>query len=210
MNRLERELKTSGFSTCNFGHRSMIDPMEQSGERLYEKVKNCGADTVCFVTHSMGALVVRAMYLYLSEGESFPLVERMVLIAPPNQGAANASRHISHKGLLWLLGPNIERMKTGPDSYAAQLPVPKEVEIGVIAGIKGDGKGYNRRIEGENDGMLTPENASLGVEKEMLLVKKPHTALVLDRDVARITVRFLKEGSFSANGLLNDGSYLGR
>jgi hypothetical protein len=196
MNKLEKDIAAAGFETCNYGYRSVVDPIEKTGSELYNELKNSETDTVCFVTHSMGALVVRAASGNRKAGEPFPVVYRIVMIALPNKGAEAADFYASMRFFRWLLGPNLERMQTGPESFASNLPIPDDAEISIIAGIKGNGKGYNRRIAGEDDGRLKPESALLGLEREMATVCDGHSRLPRNDSVIEMTLSFLIKGTF--------------
>ena len=196
MRKLEKNIAAAGFETCNYGYRSVVNPIEETGRELYNDLKNAGFDTVCFVTHSMGALVVRSMLGNRKTGEPFPVVYRIVMIAPPNKGAEAANLYASRGFFRWLLGPNLERMQTGPESFAGNLPIPDDAEIGIIAGIKGNGKGYNHRIKGEDDGRLKPESALLGIEKDTVIVCDGHSRLPGNARVIEMTIDFLKIGTF--------------
>lgn len=196
MNRCKKETLASGYPTFNFSYRSMVEPLDKVGKRLYDEVKSCNADTVSFITHSMGALVVRTMYRFIDGEEDFPVIFRIVMVAPPNHGAESADRYAHKKFFRCLLGPNLALMTTDSLSFANKLPVPEGAEIGIIAGIKGDGKGFNRKLSGDNDGLLTPQNAKLNIAKEMIVVEGQHTALILSPEIAKLAVSFLENGYY--------------
>lgn len=196
LSKIEKYLKAENFLTENYGYRSMSVDLDVLGKQLHQTIKQSNVKTVSFVTHSMGALVVRSMLPYAMQDEDFPAIHRIVMIAPPNRGAQIADFYSSLKFLKPLLGPNVEHMKTGEGSYAAGLPVPANSEIGIIAGIRGGKHGYNIFIKGDNDGLLTPEKTRLGVEKDFVVLKGEHNLLTQKETVCQMVVGFLKFGEF--------------
>ena len=83
---LEYRLKTAGFRVVSFGYPSTSEPIEELIERLAAEVTRC-CDTrrqsVHFVTHSMGGVLVRS-YLDQESGEHRG---RVVMLSPPSRGS---------------------------------------------------------------------------------------------------------------------------
>jgi hypothetical protein len=187
MRSIEKHLERNGIAAVNFGYRSVTRELTEGGDSLYARIQRDTLDTVSFVTHSMGALVVRSIIEKIEADTAFPVVHRMVMVAPSNRGAELADLFARGKVLRYLLGPNL----------AHRLPVPpRRYEIGVIAGIKGDLKGYNPFIEGDNDGYLTPSSARLGTEKETYYLNAGHSRIIHNKKVLRLIVKFLQSGTF--------------
>ena len=88
---------------------------------------------VHFVTHSLGALVLRA----LSERNAVPAGGRAVLLAPPNSGSEVADRlrelAVLDPSLDRWLGPLAGQLGTRKSDLAVRLP-PPAIPFGVIAG----------------------------------------------------------------------------
>ena len=60
---LVSRLENAGFRVVNFGYPSRSEPIEALVERLDSEVGQCcnsEAETVHFVTHSMGGVLVRS------------------------------------------------------------------------------------------------------------------------------------------------------
>jgi uncharacterized alpha/beta hydrolase family protein len=201
MHKINKTLKKDHFVTKNFAYHSMTDDLEWIGLDLYKDVKNCGFDTVSFVTHSMGALAVRSMLKYALNDSLFPVIYRIVMITPPNNGATVAEFYFNHKGILRILGPNIEHMRTDSNSYARKLPVPIESEVGIIIGIRKHGK-HDKRFTGENDGVLTPEQTKLGIEKDTITVRNHHIRVPKTQFVRQQVIAFLRYGEFEKDQLI--------
>jgi triacylglycerol lipase len=196
MKKIDKSIRNENYITENYSYKSITDDLDTLGKYLYYKIKVSKYDTVSFVTHSMGALVVRSMVQYAIKDSHFPVIYRIVMIAPPNGGAEIADFYASFQILKKLLGPNVEHMKTDSASYATKLPIPYNSEIGIIAGVRGGSYGYNIFIKGDNDGLLTPERTKLSKEKDFIIVKGEHNFLTQKKHVCQLVVEFLKFGLF--------------
>lgn len=196
MHKIDKHLQKQSFVTKNYGYKSSIE-LDSLGKQLYQKIKISKTDTVSFVTFSMGALVFRSMLQYSVEDKDFPKILRIVMIAPPNGGANVANFYASNALFRFLLGPNIQHMKTDAASYANSLPKPYNIEVGIIAGVRKKEQGYNRFIEGDNDGVVALEHTKLGIEKDFVMVKGRHNRLIRKKKVSTLVSSFLKTGLFN-------------
>ncbi len=196
MKKLERSVRKENYVVENYSYKSIVEDLDIIGKELYQQIKTCGYDTVSFVTHSMGALVVRSMLQYSIKDTIFPVIYRIVMIAPPNAGAEIADLYSSHDIMRKIFDPNLEHMTTDSGSYANKLPIPEDSEIGIIAGSRGKSYGYNLFIKGDNDGYLTPAKTKLGVEKDFIIVKGEHIFLTQKKKVCKLTTGFLRNGYF--------------
>jgi len=78
--------------------------LDNLGRDLFKKIQKENIDTISFVTHSMGALVVRSMYQYMNASVHFPFIYRIVMLAPPNRGSKLVD-YFSGSTLEIFLGP---------------------------------------------------------------------------------------------------------
>lgn len=165
----------------------------EAAEYLHSVIENLeGIEQIDFVTHSMGGLVVRA---YLAK-HSDPRIRRMVMIAPPNQGAEMADllkRNWAYRGLFGPAGRQLS--KTG---LIPNLPTP-EFEFAVIAGARGTPTGWNMLIPGDDDGTVTVDSTKLPGAADFATTKSLHTFLIVEPAVVDMTRRFLDEGRFLAD-----------
>lgn len=136
MNKIYKDVKKEGFFVENYAYPGLYVELDTIGKNLYLDIMDDGVDSVSFVTHSMGGLVVRAMLKYSGTDKNFPKIYRIVMIAPPNRGADIADFFKTTDGIKVLLGPNVEKMETDSTSYANQLPIPCNTEIGIIIGVR--------------------------------------------------------------------------
>ncbi|HQB21346.1 MAG TPA: hypothetical protein PLW23_03090 [Bacteroidales bacterium] len=196
MNRIKRDLKKSGFIVENYDYPALYVDLDSLGKKLYLDVLEENYDSVSFVTHSMGGLVVRNMVKYSAANLNFPKIYRIVMIAPPNQGADIADFFKKNKCNRKILGPNVEKMRTDSMSYANKLPVPVNTEIGIIIGESKCKAGYNWFIGKKNDGLLIPERVYLGNEKDVATFNKSHLGVVKRKKPRKAVVKFMKFGEF--------------
>ncbi len=197
MVRIKKELLKRGYTVENYGYRSVRNDLEILGKRLHREIAALPEDSVSFITHSMGALVVRSMCRHLDSSDRFPFIHRFIMIAPPNRGAEIADYLSSSKAISVLLGPNLGKMRTDSGSYANSLPLPKCEKTGTIVGIGKKGFWFDRRVSRLSDGYLTPGRALLGIETDIAFVNESHNLISMRSRVVELVVRFFEHGSFA-------------
>ena len=192
---IERALNENHIDCEAFSYPSLKIDIDSVGRLLYEKIKLDGVDSVSFVTHSMGALVVRSMYNHV-ETENAPFFPyRFVMIAPPNQGSPVADFFTQFKFATHIGGPNLYNLTTDKTDGAPKYPIPS-CEIGLISAGLRDDIGYNIFMEGNNDGLVVTEHMKLGTEKDVVYIKDTHAGLLINEKAIKCTVNFLKYGRF--------------
>jgi len=195
MEKIRESIQKEGFSTEIYVYKSLIDDVDSVSRNLIQTIQKEKFDTVSFVTHSMGALVVRSMYEKLDSLSGFPFVHRIVMIAPPNNGSPIADFFSQFKFVKYIIGPNINNLTTNKISGASKYPIPT-CEVGLIAGSFGGKRGFNMFINSDNDGVLIPENTKMGIEKDVVFVKSWHVGLLFNKKVIRYVNNFIQLGKF--------------
>lgn len=198
MGQIYKGLTHEGYTAENYTYPSFKENLDSVGMDLYRKVKADNFDTVSFVTHSMGALVVRSMYQYLDSTVCFPFIYRFVMLAPPNKGARYAD-FFAKSPLKGVLGPNVNLMRTDSDSYALKLPLPT-CQVGLIIGTRGSKHGFNPFLDDDNDGTVTVKNAVLGVEQDIVMIRSMHRLMPCKKKAVNLVIRFMRLGEFSDLG----------
>ena len=158
-------LRRQGFAARAFGYATRRHSLAQHGERLEEFLAGWlkgQVPTLGILTHSMGGLVARA-YLARAGAAAQSQRQRVVMLAPPNQGAALAASMRGFRPFHWLYGAAAEELQ--PERAATLGSPPGSAELLILAGGKHDSEvGYTRRIAGNNDGRVgVAETALPGV-----------------------------------------------
>ena len=153
-----------------------------------------GTETVSFVTHSMGGLVVRHLLARDGEWKRRIEVHRIVLIAPPNRGSAIARLLEDIPAYRLIYGEAGQQLTPAEVSRAPGLEHP----FAIIAGGKGDGRGFNPLLPGDDDGTVRVAETRLEGAADFLVVPEIHALISNHRETIRATVDFLKHGRFDA------------
>lgn len=192
---LAKHLHDEGFSVIEFGYSTTSGGVAEHAATLARVVDGqTEAEKIHFVGHSLGNLVVRH---YLADhAESLdPRIGRMVMLAPPNQGAAVAKTWAKNPAIANTLGPVLKELGPGFDDLAPKLGTPSE--FAVIAGGLANDHGFNPVLEGDDDGTVRVEETALDGAKESLVVPSLHSLIVYRDDVYDATTNFLRHGAFT-------------
>lgn len=196
MEGVHKAIEEEGYSCENYTYMSLVKDVDLVGQLLFNKIQADDIDTISFVTHSMGALVVRSLYEHMDSLTCFPFIHRIVMIAPPNNGSPVADFLVQFSFINSIIGPNINNLTTNPVTGAGKYPIPT-CEVGLIAGTYGGDKGLNVFFTGENDGVLSPQQTKMGIEKDVVFVKSWHIGLLFNEKVMKLVVNFLENGNFT-------------
>lgn len=191
-----------GYTSICMNYASTREGVEQHAqalERVIDHLKD--AEELNFVCHSLGNIVLRH---YLADEArrpptKRPPLKRIVMLGPPNNGALIA-RRLQGTGVFGLIaGRSGEALGRGWDNLVGHLATPA-CEFGIIAGGKGDEKGNNPLLPGDDDLVVTVEETRLAGATDFMIVPKRHTSLLKDESVREATLRFLRQGCFQADG----------
>lgn len=185
-------LRQDGFVVVPFEYPSTRVSLEQSADYLRSVISSLDSvSTIDFVVHSMGGLVVRSLLGVCSDDR----LHSMVMLGTPNAGAELADMLKNNAVFSLIYGPAGQQLVSGGQSTISQLPVPN-FPFGIIAGGKGDEKGFNPLLPGDDDGTVTVASARLAGAVDFLRVPRIHAFLMSDSTVIQATRRFLQEGRF--------------
>lgn len=190
---IENDLLRNGYRVINFGYDSRKDSIQTVADDLDRTLRTevpNDAGVVHFVTHSLGALVVR---YYLSERKMKNL-GRFVMIAPPNQGSVWGKTLVKNiPAVKFLLGITGEELQYSLKYRPAQ---PPPCEFGIISGGTGTSRGLNPLIPGDNDATVAVEETKLEGMKDHIVIPGQHTMLLFQKRVVDNVVSFLGTGKF--------------
>jgi hypothetical protein len=177
---LARALEAEGYEVLNFGYSSYCCSIAEIGERLRaELTATIGPQhtRVHFVGHSLGNILIRYV---LTRDTLPPRVGRVVMLAPPNQGAHAANTFSPFVG--WLLRP-VSELRADSTSTVRRLPRVQNVPIGVIAA--------------RDDRTVKIPETHLPEEAAHLVVGGGHSFIMSRRDVREQVLVFLRTGAFA-------------
>lgn len=193
MKRLEKAFARQGYQTFNWDYNSRNHTVEQNAAMLDSIVTARGYDqkVMHFVTHSMGALVVR----YYLDHYPPPRQGRFVMIAPPNQGSILATELQDFLPFRWIYKKNVDQLVMGDSAFAPNLGTP-QCDFGIIAGGTGGKYGFTWYLPGDDDSVLSVEQTRLHGASDFVLVNHVHATIMREDDTIRNALHFIEYGSF--------------
>lgn len=194
---LEQE---GGYTVFNVSYPSSRAAIAEHAKDLANIVDFLeGVEEINFVAHSMGNIVLRH---YLND-QTDPAsgrkpdqrIKRIVMLAPPNHGAALARRLGDHTWFQLVTGtPGCELGKEW-EHLEKQLATP-ECEFGILAGGKGTNQGRNPLLTGDDDLVVTVDETKLPGARDFAVLPVGHTFMMDDSQTQEYTLRFLQHGYF--------------
>jgi hypothetical protein len=158
-----------------------------------DEIRKTSPSRIHFVTHSLGALLVR--HYFSLQPPSPP--GRTVMLGPPNNGSELADILKTVRAYRLLVGPAGQQLGTGAHELPRALG-PARFEVGVIAGDRSPF--YSRRLPRPNDGKVTVESTRLAGMTDFVVVHHAHTWLPWSKEVIRQVLAFLEKGRFAKVG----------
>lgn len=197
MNKMQRALVEAGYTTANIDYPSRDYSIEELAQiavadGLHACQANGDIERVHFVTHSLGGILLRQ---YLNTGD-IPLLGRVVMLGPPNQGSTAVDELGEVPGFDWLNGPAGRQLGKGDDSVPLALG-PADFELGIIAGNRSIDPITSSVLNNPDDGRVSVEDTKLEGMDDFVVVEHSHAFMMRMRRPIELTIRFLKNGSFS-------------
>ncbi len=201
MTRLADRLTSVGYTVYNwdypsrkFGILQLVDALE-----AYALVVGRSTGRVDFVTHSMGGLLARGA---LARG-TLSNAGRLVMLAPPNQGSAVASKAREYEWARGFFGRALTELSRDTDqSIVSELGAPP-CPFGIVAGTRSfhplqPASYYSSltRPAGSHDGTVQVEETTLPGMADFITVNANHTFIVDHDEAIRQTLYFLEHGRF--------------
>ncbi len=198
MNGMKEALVNAGYKTVNLDYPSRTKTIERiAAEEFVEAVNICeqaGAAQIHFVTHSLGGIILRQA-LTKKKPEN---LGRVVMLSPPNQGSAIATKLKNWGPYSWMNGPAGQALAAGTDSLPSRLG-PVDYPVGVITGNRHAlfDAWFASIIPGEDDGKVSVQEARVDGMADFLVLPKSHPFIMNADKVMAQTIHFLRYGRFS-------------
>ena len=192
MSSLEKTLKKNGYHVINLNYPSKKHTIKTLVDTYLKPVIDTipPDQTIHFVTHSMGGILVR---YYLNE---YPLSScgHIVQIAPPNHGSELVDHLGKYAFFQNVMGPAFQELSTQNQSVPNQLPIPS-YSIGIIIGTASLNPYFSYLIPGEDDGKVSTKSALLP-NKPFTTVNSSHSFIMKHTIVKQQVMHFLQSGTF--------------
>ena len=193
MARLGTVLRTHGFETWSHTYPSRSHSITYLADALSDLIAaRAGDRPLHAVTHSMGGIVLRHLH------DSRLHWQRLVMLAPPNQGSQLAAGLVRNPVYRWFYGPAGTEL-----ADASTWPMPP-APFAVIAGTRSRALGnptswtVGRRFPAtvRNDGTVAVDETRLAGMTAFAEVDATHTWIMNTPDVHRLVIGYLRAGTF--------------
>ena len=193
MSRMQSSLEEAGYRAINISYPSRQHSIDQLAEKaVAQGLARCDqADTVSFVTHSMGGILVR-QYLSLNTIDN---LKHVVMLGPPNQGSEVVDQLGDFPGFELFNGPAGMQLGTGEMSVPNKLG-PANFSLGIIAGTKTINLMLSQILPKPNDGKVSVNSTRLEGMSDHLAMPVTHTFMMSDKQVIQQVLHFLQAGRF--------------
>ena len=121
------------------------------------------------------------------------------MLTPPNHQPHLATKLVRGVVAEFIAGTAAKEMAFGWKALEPKLATP-EFDFGILAGGRGDDRGYNPLISGDDDAVVTVESTKLAGARDFRVLPALHSTFMNDAKVQEYTVRFLNEGHFESEG----------
>lgn len=184
MRALAQAMSDAGYEVMDINYPSTRRNIEDFADQVRLVLERArGIDYVSFVTHSLGGIVVRAVLAEQDPAWRRRLeVHRLLMIFPPNNGAAIADKWRDHPLAKAVMGPVLGEL-------GAELPPPwpaPDCPFAIIAGAR--------------DKTVSIDEAWLPEAEQVQLLDVEHTFGMSNPSVVRAAVRYINSGSLGDPG----------
>ncbi len=195
LNKIERALQRSRFTTLNLDYASRRKPLDALAADIAPDIARFAERTdgsVHFVGHSMGGLLIR---VYLAKCRPARL-GRVVMLGTPNGGSEVADllqRLVIYRAFY---GPAGLQLSTEQDPALRRLP-PVDYKLGIVAGTRTiDPISSFLILPRPNDGKVSVQRTRLDGMADHAIVKASHPGLLRNPAAIEQIIAFLRDGRF--------------
>lgn len=184
------QLRRKGHDCRLFDYPTLRENLSENANRLDQYIHSLAADELHFVAHSLGGLLLRALF---NEYPQQP-PGRIVMLGTPSSGSVVAGRlrMFGYPGQL-LTGRSMNQYLEEGDQWS-----PVRRDLGIIAGSRAFGAGtFLGGLSGPGDGTVLIEETRCPDMTDHIVLPLTHTALVAAPSAVRAASGFLAHGRFS-------------
>ena len=193
MEAIEDALLEEAYIVHNIDYPSRHFRIQQLAKNVRKQIEGLteSDDTIHFVTHSMGGILVRTIQ------KEAPLenIGRVVMLSPPNQGSELVDSLGGFSLFEWINGPAGNQLGTNPNGYINSLG-PVDFELGVLTGDRSINWINSIIIPGKDDGKVSTERAKVEGMQDFMVIHATHPYIMKNDQAVTAAIRFLKTGSF--------------
>jgi pimeloyl-ACP methyl ester carboxylesterase len=187
------------YTIVNVSYASTRNRLDQHAQSLASVIENLGPEVteINFVAHSLGNLVIRH---YLGDQNDAaagkqvdPRINRIVMLAPPNNGTQFAEKFRDNKLFQAIWGKSgLQLAKSWPE-LEKRLATPR-CEFGIIAGGRGEAAGRNPFLRGDDDFVVSVEETRLPGASDFAVLPALHSLIMDDPKTKEYVLRFFRHG----------------
>ena len=191
----ETHLSNQYYRVLNIGYPSTQHSIHELSEiavaESITQANDLECETIHFVTHSLGGMLVRD---YLAN-HTIENLGRVVMLGPPNKGSEVVDYIGDWKLFEWINGPAGQEL--GTDSLSVpNLLGSADFELGVIAGDRSINWMNSLMIDGPDDGKVSVERSKIEGMSDHITLHTTHTFMMKKKEVLNQITYFLEHGFF--------------
>ena len=180
---MARHLRKAGYDCRLFAYATLTRDLAENAVCLNHYIASLHAAEVHLVAHSLGGLLVRALFHYYPQQPP----GKVVMIATPSAGSAVADRLRQYT-----LGRILAGRSLGQYLSEGRQWAPLERDLLVIAGNRGVGVGtLVRGLEGDNDGTVSINEARCHDAMKFVALPYSHSSMLFRHLVMDVVSNFI-------------------
>jgi len=195
MRSIANDLNDFAYQTVSISYPSTSMSIQDIAESYLppaiEECKKGGAEQIHFVSHSMGAIVVR-QYL---QNNHLPLGSKVVMLSPPNQGSELSEKFGDAGWYKLIVGPSGVSLSKKEGGIISTLKAVKE-PVGIIAAYRDWSLWPSSWLPEPNDGTVSVESMKLAEMNDFVLINSGHAMMRFNSNAQQQIRYFLSRGEF--------------